>query len=517
VTDAVLLRTWIAVMGGAIGTFMAVLNIQVVNAAMADIQSALGASAKDGSWITTAYLMGEVVVIPLTPWLSRVFSTRLYMIANAVLFVLFSVACAFARDLEQMIALRALQGLAGGVMIPMAFTLIITLLPATRQAAGLALFSMTATVAPAIGPTLGGWLTDVWGWPAIFYVTLGPGLVMIVMMWAALDRAPMQLGLLRRGDWWGVVTMALGLGSLQVVLEEGEREDWFDSTFIARLAAIAGLSLVVFVWIQLRNREPLINLRLLAGRNFLAGNMAMFLLGTTLYGSIFLLPLYLGRVQGYNAAQIGQVLAWTALPQFAVLPFLPLLLRKVDPRWLLALGFALIAASNLMNVEMTNDVAADELVAPNVVRAIGQALVLTPLSVLAIGGIATADVASASALLSITRNLGGAIGIATLQTFLTRRQQLHAQQIGEQVSPFDELTRQRLDQLAQYFLGHGISDPGIAWRKAVLAISKIVQEQASVMAFSDAFYVLGVAMLLALATTVLYRRPTAAAGATGSH
>ncbi|MBV8192588.1 MAG: DHA2 family efflux MFS transporter permease subunit [Alphaproteobacteria bacterium] len=516
-TQVVPLRTGIAVMGGSLASFMAVLDVQIVNAALADIRNAVAAGPSDGSWITTSYLVGEIVVIPLTGWLSRVFSTRLYMIANAMLFVTFSLACPQARSLEQMIALRVLQGFTGGVMIPMALTLIITLLPVPRQPTGLALFFITATTAPAIGPSIGGWLTNLWGWQAIFYVTLGPGLVMIAMLWVSLDREPIRLGLLSNGDWWGVLTMALGLGCLQVMLEEGDRLDWLESTMIARLAAIAAVSLALFVWIELRVKEPLINLRLLAQRNFGIGSVAMFLLGVAVYGCVFILPLYLARVRDYNAAQIGHVLLWTALPQFVVLPFLPVLLKKCDPRWLVALGFALFAVSNLMIIALTRDVADAELLLPDVVRAVGQALVLTPLGVLAVDGIAPPDVPSASSLLTIMRNLGGAVGIASLQTYLDRREHLHVERLAETVSIFDENTRYRLELLAQYFTDHGTADHGVAWREAMLAVAHGIQVEASVMAFGDAFYVLGAAMLLGLALTALYRRPTATTGALRGH
>jgi DHA2 family multidrug resistance protein len=509
-TPPVPLRIWIAVVGASIGAFMAVLELEVVNAALAEIRGAVAANTEDGGAISTAYLVGEIVVIPLTGWLARAFSTRLYLVGNAALFVAFSFACADARDLDRLVVLRVLQGFTGGVMIPMALTLIITLLPDSRRATGLAIFALTLTVASSIGPTLGGWLTANWEWPSIFYVTIVPGVAMIGMLWTSLDREPIQLRLLGQGDWWGILTMALGLGCLQVMLQEGERRDWFESERIVRLAAVAAISLALFVWIELKVKTPLINLHLLARRNFLAGAIGMFVVGIAIYGSEYMLLIYLAEVQGFSAAQIGQVLAWTSVPQLLVIPMLPFLMRKIDARWLVALGFALFAASNLMNVELTSDVAANELVAPNVTRALGQALVLTPLSVLALAGIEAADAASASALLSIVHNLGGATGIASLQTFLMRREQLHIRQLSESVSMFDENTRQRLDQLVHHFLGHGIGDPGLAWRQAMLTITQAVQEQASVMAFADTFYVLGAIMLVAVAITALYRRPTAA-------
>ncbi|MBN9487467.1 MAG: DHA2 family efflux MFS transporter permease subunit [Alphaproteobacteria bacterium] len=508
-------RTWIAVIGSTLGAFMAVLNIQIVNASLADIQGAIGAGIDDGGWISTAYLVAEIVVIPLSAWLARVFSVRVYLLTNAALFLAFSAACALAQNLGQMIVLRAFQGFTGGVLIPMAFTLIITLLPAAKQPIGLALFALSATFAPAIGPTIGGYLTENWGWQFIFYVNLVPGAVMLGMLWFSLQRAPMQLGLLRTGDWAGIATMAIGLSALQTVLEEGNKDDWFGSSFILRLSVVAATALCLFVWIELKSSHPLLNLRLILRRNFGFGLSANFLLGVALYGSVFILPFYLSRIQGYNSEQIGLVLAWTGLPQLALIPLVPRLMKKFDARLLIAVGFALFAGSNFILITMSADTAADQLLLPNVVRAIGQALVMTPLSAVATAGIEAANAGSASALFNMTRNLGGAIGIAGLQTFLTKREQFHSNVLGQSVSIFDEATRHRLDQLTHYFLGHGVSDPSIAWHKAVVAIANRVHQQAYTMAFADTFYLLGVALVAALLSALLLKKAgsTSAGGA----
>lgn len=362
-------RVWVAVVGSALGAFMAVLNIQIVNASLADIQGAIGAGIDDGGWISTSYLIAEIVVIPLTGWLSQVFSLRNYLITNAVLFLAFSVACAFAANLGQMIVLRAIQGFTGGVLIPLAFTIVITLLPKAKQPIGLALFALSATFAPAIGPTIGGYLTENWGWQYIFYVYLVPGTLMVGMLWFSLDRQPMRLGLLGKGDWSGIATMALGLAALQTVLEEGNKDDWFGSPFIGRLAIVAAMSLTLFVWIELTSSHPLLNLKLLVRRNFGFGVLANFLLGVALYGSVFIVPVYLARIQGYNAEQIGMVLAWTGLPQLVLIPLVPGLMQRFDIRLVVAIGFALFAVSNFMNVHMSAAYAGDQLFWPNIVRA----------------------------------------------------------------------------------------------------------------------------------------------------
>jgi len=506
-TPAISAKTWLAVIGATLGAFMAVLNIQIVNASLADIQGAIGAGIDDGGWISTSYLIAEIVVIPLSGWLARVFSVRIYLLTNAVLFLVFSAACAFAQDLPQMIALRAVQGFTGGVLIPMAFTLIITLLPKAKQPVGLALFAVSATFAPAIGPTIGGYLTENFGWEYIFYVNIVPGAVMIGMLFFSLEAKPMNLSLLREGDWPGIATMAIGLAALQTVLEEGNKDDWFGSPFIVRLAVIAAIALTLFVVVELTSEKPLLNLSLLVRRNFGFGLLANFLLGVALYGSVYVLPVYLSRIQGYNSEQIGMVLAWTGLPQLVLIPLVPRLMQRFDARIIIGIGFALFAASNFMNIFMTNDYATDQLFWPNVVRAVGQALCFAPLSAVATAGIETENAASASALFNMMRNLGGAIGIAALQTLLTKREQYHSNVLSQSVTLFEQATRNRLDQLTQYFMAHGVIDRADAAHRAYVAIGHIVQKQAFILAFSDTFYLLGVALIVALIAALMLKKP----------
>jgi DHA2 family multidrug resistance protein len=506
-TQTVSPKTWIAVIGSTLGAFMAVLNIQIVNASLADIQGAIGAGIDDGGWISTSYLIAEIVVIPLSGWLAQAFSIRVYLLTNAVLFLLFSAACALARDLPQMIVLRAIQGFTGGVLIPMAFTLIITLLPKAKQPIGLALFAVSATFAPAIGPTIGGYLTENWGWQYIFYVNLVPGALMLGMLWFSLEAKPMKLSLLRQGDWPGIITMAIGLSALQTVLEEGNKDDWFGSAFIVRLSIIAAVALTLFLWVELTSEKPLLNLRLLARRNFGFGVLANFLMGVALYGSVFILPQYLARIQGYNSEQIGMVLAWTGLPQLVLIPLVPRLMKRFDARFIIGIGFVLFAASNFMNIYMTTDYGSDQLFWPNVVRAVGQALAFAPLSAVATAGIEAQNAGSASALFNMMRNLGGAVGIAVLQTVLTKREQYHSNVLTGQVSLFEQATRTRIDQLTQYFVNHGVVDHADASHRALVAIGHIVQKQAFIMAFSDTFYLLGAALVVALAASLLLKKP----------
>jgi DHA2 family multidrug resistance protein len=507
--------TWIAVLAAMIGSFMAILNIQITNASLLNIEGGIGTGVDNGSWISTSYLIGEIVVIPLTDYLSRVFSFRRYMLASATLFAVFSVACAFAHDLPSMIAMRGLQGFAGGVLIPMAFTLVLTKLPKPQQPIGLAVFALSVTFAPAIGPTIGGYLTENYGWQTIFFVNVVPTLVMVTALYLTLERQPMQFGLLKEGDWAGILTMAIGLSALQTVLEEGNKDDWFSSPFILRLALVALVSLSLFVWIELTIEKPLIRLRLLTGRNFGFGTIAMTLLGFALFGSVYILPAYLGQAQHYNAEQIGAVLAWTGLPQLILIPLVPKLMQRFDTRYIAITGLMIFAYSCFMNTTMSLDYAGDQLWIPNIVRAIGQAMVLTPLTSVITGGIAAQDAAAASGISNMLRNLGGAIGTAILATVITKREQFHSNIIGQSVTLGREEVRNRISQLTDFFMAHGVPDPAAARQQAIVALGNAVKRQALVMGFSDTFAVIGVVLVLA-AIAVAFTRKVKGSGA-GAH
>jgi DHA2 family multidrug resistance protein len=503
---------WIAVLAAMIGSFMAILNIQITNASLLNIEGGIGTGVDNGSWISTSYLIGEIVVIPMTDYLSRVFSFRRYMLASATLFAIFSVACAFTHDLPSMIAMRGLQGFSGGVLIPMAFTLVLTKLPKPQQPIGLAAFALSVTFAPAIGPTIGGYLTENYGWQTIFYVNVLPTIVMVSALYLTLERQPMQLKLLKEGDWAGMFTMAIGLAAFQTVLEEGNKDDWFASPFILRLAIVALVSLSLFVWIELTVEKPLIRLRLLMQRNFGFGTISVTLLGFALFGSVYILPAYLGQAQGYNAEQIGAVLAWTGLPQLLLIPLVPKLMQRFDARYIAITGLLIFAYSCFMNTAMSPDYAGDQLWIPNIVRAIGQAMVLTPLTSVTTGNTAPQDAAAASGISNMLRNLGGAIGTAVLATVVTKREQFHSNIIGQSVTLGREEVRTRIAEMTNFFVAHGVPDPAAARQQAIIALGKAVKHQALVMGFSDTFAVIA-AVLVFSAIAVAFTRRVRGGGA----
>ena len=501
--DFVSAKTWIAVVGASLGAFLAILNIQIVSSSLADIQGAIGTGSDEGGWVTTAYLVAEIIVIPMSGWLARVFSPRIYLLANTFAFLIFTVVCAFTTNLTQMILARVLQGFAGGVLIPMAFLIIMTRLPVSRRAIGLSIYSISAIFAPSIGPVIGGWCNETFGWQSLFFINLIPGVVMFTMLWVSLESEPMQLNLLGRGDWLGIGTIAVGLGALETVLEEGEKDDWFGSALIVRLSIVATLSLAAFLIIEFRKKkDPLLHLGLLGRRNFGLGSLANFFFGLSMYGWLYVVPLYLSRIQGYNAEQIGTVLIWIGLPQLLIIPVVPKLMRLMDPRYLVAAGYSLFVVGSLFAVSLSGDFSGPQFLASSLTRALGQSLVMTPLSTLAIAGIEREYAGSASALFNMIRNLGGAIGIAVLQTFLTQREQFHSVVMTSQVSLLAPALRERLVGLANRFMAHGVSDPGFAAHEAVVAVGAAVKRQAYMLGFSDTVIfqsaLLGIGLVLVL-------------------
>ena len=489
-------RDWIAVMSVMLGAFMAVLDIQITNSSLKDIQGALSATLEEGSWISTSYLVAEIIMIPLTAWLVQLLSARRLAVWVSAGFLLSSLLCSMAWNLESMILFRALQGFTGGALIPLAFTLTLIKLPEHHRAKGMAMFAMTATFAPSIGPTLGGWLTENWGWEYIFYINIPPGLVMIAGLLYGLEKKEAHWELLKSTDYAGIVTLGLGLGCLQVFLEEGHRKDWLESHLIVGLGSIALVSLITFVILQFSRPNPLINLRILGNRNFGLSSIASLGMGVGLYGSIYLLPLYLAQVQGYNALQIGEVIMWMGIPQLFLIPLVPQLMKVVSPKVLCALGFCLFGAASFGSGVLNPDFAGPQFNQIQIIRALGQPMIMVTISLIATAYIQPQDAGSASSLFNILRNLGGAIGIALLATLLDARTKVYFDYLREAVVPSNPQVAERLAQLAER-LGND--------NAALGKLSEITHQQALIMAYNDAFHFVGIGLAVSMVAVLLTR------------
>nr|WP_269807705.1 MDR family MFS transporter [Pseudomonas sp. NMI795_08] len=490
-------RDWIAVMSVMLGAFMAVLDIQITNSSLKDIQGALSATLEEGSWISTSYLVAEIIMIPLTAWLVQLLSARRLAVWVSLGFLASSLLCSMAWNLESMIVFRALQGFTGGALIPLAFTLTLIKLPEHHRAKGMAMFAMTATFAPSIGPTLGGWLTENWGWEYIFYINIPPGLLMIAGLMYGLEKKEAHWELLKSTDYAGIVTLGLGLGCLQVFLEEGHRKDWLESSLIVGLGSVALVSLILFVILQLSRPHPLINLRILGNRNFGLSSIASLGMGVGLYGSIYLLPLYLAQIQGYNALQIGEVIMWMGVPQLFLIPLVPLLMKVISPKVLCALGFCLFGVASFSSGVLNPDFAGPQFNQIQVIRALGQPMIMVTISLIATAYIQPQDAGSASSLFNILRNLGGAIGIALLATLLDARAKVYFDYLREALVPSNPQVAKRLAQLTER-LGNETAALG--------KLSEITHQQAMIMAYNDAFHFVGIGLAVSMLAVLLTRK-----------
>jgi len=510
------LADWLAVAGAIIGAFTAILDIQITNSSLANIEGAIGASAEQGSWISTAYLMAEIVVIPMTGWLGSIFGLRRFLSVNTCLFIVFSIACALSTSLAQLIVFRAGQGFTGGVLIPTAITIIRTRLPKSQQGLGITFFGLTATFAPAIGPTIGGWLTDNFSWHYIFYLNLVPGPIAALLQLISLPKQRVRWAELPRGDWFGITTMAIGLSSLTYVLEEGQLKEWFESGLIRRLTIVAALGITCFLFREFTAANPFINLRVLGNRTVGAACLLMTVLGAVSLGSTYVIPLYCAQIQGYNAEQIGYVVMWSGLPQLILFPAMPFLMKRFDPRILVIIGTLLFASSCFINVNLTHDVGMDQLILPQLLRAAGQPLFSIPLTQLATVGLSPRDTADASALSNMMRNLGGSVGIAMLSTVIQRREQFHYSVLAEAMTQNATRTQERIAMLMAG-LRSGIADPAMAKAQALMSLAAQVRREAYVSAYSDAFWIVGVGLIISLSAILLLKRPRRTAAPVEAH
>lgn len=492
--DSVPLLTWLAVLGMNLGALMSSLDVTATNASLQDMTGALSATLDQGSWIATAYLIGEIIVIPLTGWLARIFSTRWYMTGSTILFLVFSIACASATNLTQMVIFRGLQGFCAGAFVPVAMAYVLRHLPSSKHTVGLAVFGLTVTAGPAVGPVLGGWLTYVYSWQYIFYINLLPGVFMLATCLFLVEKEPMSLGLLKQGDWIGIGSMALGLGCLQTVLEEGNRHQWFSSTFIQQLTVMVVVFLGVFLAISLTRKRPFINLRLMGQRNFALACLVNFVAGCGIFGAMYVLPVYLDSVQQYTPYQVGLTLFWNGVGAAALMPCLPWLQSKIDSRVIVAIGCAIFAVSSFIDSGMSVQSGTPQLIEPRLIQGIGQSLITVPLAGLATARIEAVQLNDASALFNQVRYLGGSFADAIFATLMQHRSEFHYDRLRGDVTLYNEAVQQRLQDMTQYFVSKG-ADLVTAQRQALAAITQTLQQQATVMAIDDCFYLLGLLTL----------------------
>ncbi|MFI8415592.1 MDR family MFS transporter [Serratia sp. NPDC078593] len=496
-------REWCAIIGGLVGGFMAILDIQIANSSMKVIQGALSATLNDSSWLMTSYFTAEIVAIPLCGWLCQALGTGRYALWCIAGFLGASLLCSAAWNLSSMIVFRALQGFSGGALIPISFRLIIEILPLEKRPLGMSLFSIIGTFAPAVGPALGGWLTDNFSWHAIFYINALPALLSWGLIHYALKHPTINWNIIRHGDFIGIVFVMLFLGTLEVILEKGGQENWLESNMICVLAVISAISFIVFMYAQLTHPYPLINLRLFRDVNFSCAIMVFAMLGVAIYGTLFLVPYYLTMVHDYNASEIGTVVIWMGFPQLIILPFIPLLIQRYNPKYLICIGFVGLAISAFMDCAMDGNFAGPQMTWSMLIRALGQPFIMVPLSLLATRHIQQQDSASSAVLINIFRSLGGSCGTAILSTFFITRIYTHVSVIKTSLVSGSNAFSGYLNDMKSLLIEHGLAADTASVKSTALALlAKRIARQAEIMAFNDLFLIMGT-MMLATALFVL--------------
>ncbi|MGO8765395.1 MAG: DHA2 family efflux MFS transporter permease subunit [Limisphaerales bacterium] len=491
-----------------IGMFMALLDIQIVASSLQDIGGGLSAAQDQISWVQTAYLIAEIIVIPLSGWLTRVFSTRWLFTASAAGFTLTSLLCGLAWNIESMILFRALQGLLGASMIPTVFTSSFHYFQGHRRVYSAAVVGTIASVAPTLGPVIGGWITDTLNWHWLFYINLIPGAVVTILIPLLVKIDEPDFSLLEGADYLGIVLMAIGLGSLEYVLEEGARRNWFDDATIETFTWIAGVACILFVIRSLTFAHPVFDLRALKNRNFLLGCILSFITGVGIFSTIFLTPLFLGYIRGFSASQIGIAISSTGAASLLGVPIYIMLARRFDTRWLMMFGMALFGLGIWSFSFITNDWGGAELFLPQVLRGFPQVFVVAPAVNLGLGSLPPQRLKYASGLFNMMRNFGGAIGIAVCATILNDRTNLHFLRLAEHLNATNAPMLQMLNQLSAHFTVLAGGDAVHGHEAALKELWSMTCREAQVQTFADSFLVITVCFVIATALVPLLRKVT---------
>lgn len=496
------LADWLAVFAGMIGSLMALMDVSIVNSALPKIQGEIGATASEATWVGTGYLVSEIIVIPLTAWLERLIGLRRLLLNGAMIFTLFSVVCGFATNLEMLVLGRIGQGFSGGVLIPTAITLVATRLPPSQQPIGMAVTAMAALLGPVVGPLVGGWLTEHFSWHYAFFINVPICAVMVAMLMFGVKASPYDWSELRNADWLGIAGMVIGLGAATTLLEEGHREQWFESTLIWQLATVSLIGFALIAWGQLRPGRPVIRLALLRNASLGSAVLLLAVLGMLLYTGMFIAPQFLVVVAGHTALQAASLMfASGTISIFVAMIYLGVLSR-LDPRLLLAFAGLSIAMANYTLSGLTVQSTSGDFLVAQLMFGVGTTLSAIPLQMAVIGSVPPEDAPEATSLSAVARNLGGSIGLALLASFQDQRFEHHHWSIHSALGANDPAVQQSLAEGAAMF---GSGPEGL--EAAHLALDGQVQLQALTMSFNDIYLALAAASILALPAVLFLRRP----------
>jgi len=499
---------WLIAMGVMMATFMEVLDTSIANIALPHIAGSLSATPEEATWVLTSYLISNAIVLPTTGWLANHFGRKRVFLFCIAVFTLSSAMCGLAWSLPTLIMARILQGIGGGAMVPIAQAIMLESFPRSKRGAAMALFAQGVVVAPILGPTLGGWITDSYSWRWIFYINLPVGIFALFMaQWLVEDPPYIQRNKKATIDYIGFGLLILWLATMQILLDKGQEADWFGADWVRWFAVVSVLSFLGFVWWEFTTEHPLVDLRVFKNRNFAIGLVLMMTLGAILYGTTAQLPLFLQTLMGYPALQSGYALSPRGIAAFCATAVVGRIVGKVRSRWLLGFGFLLLTLSSFMLSRVNLQVAQINVIWPSVVNGIAISFIFVPLTIATMSQLHQQQLGNATGLYNLTRNLGGSIGIAFVTTMLARGAQQHQALMVGHLTATDRPFVQKLASVQQMLSQH--ADPVTATHQAYAAVYSLLDQQAHLWAYVDNFYIFGMASLVCLPLIFLFKRVTA--------
>ncbi|MDI6852662.1 MAG: DHA2 family efflux MFS transporter permease subunit [Deltaproteobacteria bacterium] len=498
---------WLVTIAVMAGTFMEIVDTTVVNVALPHMSGALSAGVDEATWVLTSYLVSNAIVLPITGWLAALFGRKRFLMICLALFTGTSMLCGSAPNLGSLIVFRIFQGLGGGALQPISQAILLETFPVQERGMAMAIWGIGVVIAPIVGPVLGGWITDNLTWRWVFYINLPVGLLSLVMTWFFIFD-PEYVRKQRAGsiDYIGLGLLCVGLGALQIVLDKGEREDWFSSAFIVRLAIVSAVCLVLLIYWELKHRHPVVDLRLFKERNYAAGVTIMFFFGFVLYGSIVLLPLFLQTLMGYDATLAGWALAYGGIGSLMIMPIVGRLTGVIDSRWLIGAGLLINALAVYLMSQYNTQINFFWAYFPRFVQGFGLGTTFVSLTTLTMSRISQEKMGNATGIFNLMRNLGGSFGIATAATLLSRRAQFHQSHLVENLTPLSLPFQEWQHRMSNIFPQLG---PHWSWwesREAMAALYGEVQRQAQMLAFCDDYWFFTLMFFFLLPLVLLMRR-----------
>ena len=495
---------WIIALTVMLPTLMVIIDTSVVNVSLDHIRGSLSAGVDESTWSITSYLAANAVIIPMTGWLSRFFGRRRFLMYSILLFTISSLLCGLAWNIQSLIFFRVLQGLAGGSLQPISQSILLETFPPAQHGTAMAIFGMGTMFGPIMGPLMGGWITDNWSWHWIFFINIPIGILSLIMsLWFIRDPHYMKRTA-TSVDYWGLMLLSIWVGCLQMLLDKGQREDWFASDFIMVLTIIAIAAFFLFIFVELYAEHPIVDLKVFLSYSFLSGNIVIFFVMAGLFGSIILLPIYLQSLMGYTASLAGMILGPGGIAVFLVMPIVGWSIRVVNPKLIVAIGIVIIAYANYLMSGFNMSADFMSIIWPRVVMSTGMGMVFIPLTTISLSSTPKEEMGNATSVFNLVRNLGGSVGVAFAATMLSRGTQIHQTHLSEHITSFDLGYQNAVNGSAQLLSMRGI-DPVMAQQGGAGAIYNELLRQAYMLSFNDVFYVLTIIMICMLPLILFMR------------